>query len=195
MQADFNPALTKEEVLRCPLCRYDGKTVLVQTDEELESALEELSGASFLGFDTETRPTFKKGEAYPPSLVQLASEEAVYLFRLQKISLDKLLALLAREDVLKAGVAVDNDIRALRCLGDFQPAGMVDLGKLAARHNIAQHSLRGLAACFLGVRIYKSMRCSNWSQARLTSKQISYAATDAWIGLRIYLQFRKFGLV
>ncbi|MDR2503821.1 MAG: 3'-5' exonuclease domain-containing protein 2 [Deltaproteobacteria bacterium] len=192
---DFKPAMSKEEIMLCPLFRYEGKTVLVRTEEDLRAALRELAGERVLGFDTESRPSFKKGTVHAPTLLQLASAEAVYLFQLRRVPFDGHLALLLSDPkIVKAGVAVGRDIISLREMHDFEPAGMVDLGEIAGRHNLAQRGLRGLAACLLGVRISKSQRCSNWSLPDLSPRQIAYAATDAWISRRIYIRALSLGL-
>jgi ribonuclease D len=195
MALTFNPALTKDEVNRCPLFKYSGQIVLVQSEEELLPTLKKLRKERFLGFDTETRPSFRKGTSYSPALIQLAAEKEVYIFQLGKIPLDERLAsILSNPDSIKAGVGIADDMRCLRALYDFQPDGLVDLSELARRHKIGPRSLRGLAACFLDVRISKNERCSNWGAEQLQPRQIVYAATDAWVSRQIYMRARALGL-
>ena len=196
MELAFNPALTKDDVNECPLYKYEGDVVLVESEEALEKALPALTAERVLGFDTETKPTFKKGKIHDPSLIQLAVSDKVYLFLLKKIPLDKrLAAILSDAGIVKAGVAIADDVRSLQKLYGFQPAGLVDLSTVARKNNISMFGLRGLAACFLGVRISKTARCSNWGTARLSSQQITYAATDAWISRQIYIKAEELGLV
>lgn len=196
MELAFNPDLTKDDVNECPLYKYEGEVVLVETEDGLEAALEVLSGERVLGFDTETKPTFKKGKMHDPALLQLAAADKVYLFHLKKVPLDNRLAgLLANSGIVKAGVAIADDIRSLQNLHSFQPARLVDLSSVARKNNIGMFGLRGLAACFLGVRISKTARCSNWGNPRLSVQQVTYAATDAWISRQIYVQAEKLGMV
>lgn len=196
MELAFNPDLTKDDVNECPLYKYEGEVVLVETEDGLEAALEILSGERVLGFDTETKPTFKKGKMHDPALLQLAAADKVYLFHLKKVPLDDRLAgLLTNSGIVKAGVAIADDMRSLQNLHSFQPSRLVDLSSVARKNNIGMFGLRGLAACFLGVRISKAARCSNWGNPRLSVQQVIYAATDAWISRQIYVQAEKLGMV
>lgn len=196
MEALFKPDLTKDEVNECPLFKYEGEVVLVQDEETLEAVLPALYAERVLGFDTETKPTFKKGKMHDPALIQLAAADKVYLFLLKKLPLDERLAgVLADPGIVKAGVAIADDFRSLQNLFGFQPAGLVDLSGVARKNNISMFGLRGLAACFLGVRISKTARCSNWGNTRLSAQQITYAATDAWVSRQIYMKAEELGLM
>lgn len=196
MELAFNPDLTKEDVNGCPLYKYEGEVVLVESEEALEAALSALAAERVLGFDTETKPTFKKGKMHDPALIQLAASDKVYLFLLKKVPLDaRLAAILASPSIIKAGVAIADDVRSLQKLHTFEPDGLVDLSAVARKNNISMFGLRGLAACFLGVRISKTARCSNWGTARLSAQQITYAATDAWVSRQIYVKAEELGLV
>ena len=149
-----------------------------------------------VGFDTETRPSFHKGEDYLPCLVQLATARRVYLWQLQRLDFSHALAeLLGNPDLIKTGVALAGDIGQLKRLFRLQSAAVVDLGHVARRHGNRQTGLRNLAALFLGARIPKGARTTNWSVPRLSPAQIRYAATDAWAGRELYLCFEKLGLL
>jgi ribonuclease D len=188
--------LSREDINTLPIFHYPGKVILIRTSEGVKKAVERLSGETVLGFDTETRPSFIRGKSYPPSLVQLAGESATYLFQLKWQPLSFPLAdLLASGHVVKAGVAAHEDMRALEKLYPFIPAGVVDLAAVARRYHLQNHSLRSLAASFLGVRVSKGEQCSNWGLRDLTVRQIRYAATDAWVSRAIYLRMREQGLV
>jgi ribonuclease D len=188
--------LSRDDINTLPLFRYPGKVILIRTAKGVERAVDRLSGESVLGFDTETRPSFTRGKSYLPSLVQLAGEEAIYLFQLQWQPLSPPLAdLLASGDVVKAGVAAHEDMHALEKLYPFTPAGVVDLAAVARRHNLQNQSLRALTAFFLGVRVSKGEQCSNWGVRDLTLRQVRYAATDAWASRAIYLRMREQGLL
>ena len=140
-----------------------------------------------LGFDTETRPSFKKGEYYPPALIQLATASCVYLFRISKTeTFAPLLALLESQDILKTGVAIKDDVKELRRMEDFQPAGFVEIADITVKLGYENRGHRPLAALLLGGRISKAAQVSNWAREELDNKQIRYAATDAWISREIY---------
>lgn len=180
--------MSKEEINACPMRQWTGPVRVVRTANELSAAMERLAGHTLLGFDTETRPTFAAGESYPPSLLQLACEEEVFLFQLRLLGLARpLRELLADPAIVKAGVSLKDDIRALQQLAPFTAAGFVDLGTLAREAEIKNHGLRGMAAVLLGFRIAKGAQTSNWANDRLTPQQIRYAATDAWVGRELYL--------
>ncbi len=177
-----------------PLFHYEGEVVLVHNPAQAQEVVTHLLCQKALGFDTETRPSFRKGKTYLPSLIQLADTERVYIFQPAETVLPGALAgLLAGRGVLKVGVAVHDDCRFLAKLHPFEPAGVVDLGRLARAAGVAEHGLRGLAAHFLGLRISKGEQCSNWATQNLSAKQIRYAATDAWISLAIYRRMQELG--
>ena len=156
------------------------------------AAVAELRLETLLGFDIETRPSFNKGEFHPPALIQLAGTKVVFIFQLGAIGLPAELAgLLADPGITKAGVAIDRDIKELRSLTEFQPAGFVDLGALAVRCGVKHHGLRGLAAVLLGCRISKGKQLTRWDRPNLQERALRYAATDAWIGRRIFEALRK----
>ena len=178
---------TKDEINNLPVLTYEGEVVLVRTDAELQNILPELHKASILGFDTETRPMFAKGTPYPPSLIQLATDQKVYLIQLKQISFGQELAdILESEGIVKAGVAIQDDLNALMKLFPFKAKNITDLAHLAKRKGLQAQGLRTISANLLGYRISKGAQCSNWAVETLTHVQIKYAATDAWLGLIIY---------
>ena len=188
----FAQRMTKEEINACPLRRWEGVTHVVRTAAELSRAVRSLAAETILGFDTETRPAYHKGESYLPSLLQLAGENEVYIFQLKHLGLPgPLREILANPTVVKAGVALAYDLQELHHLGHFKPAGFVDLGNLAKQAEIKNHGLRGLAAVLLGFRIAKGAQTSNWSRDILAPAQIQYAATDAWVGRELYLRLQS----
>ena len=190
-------AFTKDDINELPLRRYEGEVHVVRSEKQQAQALRELEGEALLGFDTETRPVFKKGKKPgPPALVQLASDACVYLFQVNVLPMSKgLCALLADPDIIKTGVAVRDDVLGLQRLAKFKPAGFLDLSTISAKTGMQTHGLRNLAANLLGFRISKSAQCSNWSKDVLTKQQVIYAATDAWISREIYLAMQGLGLV
>ena len=146
-----------------------------------------MSRESVLGFDTETRPNFKKGKKYTVSLLQLATANDAFLFRLNHLGLPEELALLlANPDILILGQAILDDIRALRKLRKFEVKGFVELSNIASELGIVTCGLRNLAAIFFGARISKKAQLTNWERPDFNSDQTLYAATDAWICLEMY---------
>lgn len=179
--------MSKDDINVLPLGRWQGPSRLVRTAEQVRAATLSLSQASLLGFDTETRPAFRKGQKFPPSLLQLATGEEVFLFQLQHTGLpESLVAILCNPTIIKAGVALDFDLLSLQALQPFQPRGFTDLARIARHKGIINQGLRGLAAVVCGIRISKSARTTNWANNELTPQQIQYAATDAWVGREIY---------
>ncbi len=181
------PRMTNEQINAHPIRKYQGRIHLIRTSEEVEPAAQQLEKETVLGFDTETRPTFRVGQSYPPAVLQLAGEQAAYVFQLQHCRLSKALCrLLANPKITKAGVAWARDVQELRKLASFTPAGFVDVGELAKQAGCPSHGLRGLAPLLLGFRVSKHAQTSNWAKATLTQAQIEYAATDAWVGRELY---------
>jgi ribonuclease D len=189
---DIPQRLSSAEINSCPLIKWDGPVRVIHTVEELNEAEPLLAAEKVLGFDTETRPAFKRGESYPPSLLQLAGAQEVFLFQLRQLGLPApLRRILADPGIIKAGAAPAHDLNELQKLASFLPAGFVDLSVLARKAGLKNHGLRGLAAVLLGRRISKSARTSNWAQSTLTPRQIVYAATDAWLSRILYLELQR----
>lgn len=188
--------ISHEEMMNLPIRRYEGEVCLVATPQDLEQALADLRQESVVGFDTETRPSFKKGEVHLPCLVQVATARAVYLFQLQQLdSFDVLAELLAAPRIVKSGVALANDLRQLKLLFAFSEQNVLDPGVVARRRGLRQTGLRNLAGIFLRCRIPKGARTSNWAAPRLSTAQITYAATDAWVCRELFLHFQTLGML
>jgi len=149
-----------------------------------------------VGFDTETRPAFRPGESYSPSLAQIATARAVYLFQVRHREVAQAVAeVLGSEHVIKAGVGLADDLRSLKKLIQFAEKSVVDLGTVAMRNGLKQTGVRNLAALFLGFRIPKGTKTSNWARARLSAQQITYAATDAWACRELHVRFSTLSLL
>ncbi len=184
--------LDKDGINERPMRRYEGPVHLVRSVPDLASAVRKLETEELLGFDTETRPAFRKGESYLPSILQLAGAREVFVFQLRHLGMPRpLLSILGNPRILKAGVSLDYDIRELRRLAEFTPAGFVDVGNLAKEKGVQNHGLRGLAAVLLGFRISKAAKTSKWDAAVLSEAQMRYAATDAWVGRELYMALKK----
>ncbi len=188
---NFQPSISKEQITALPLLAFGGEIVVVDTFDGVERACAELAKQSAMGFDTESRPAFQKGVVNRVALLQLATAQRCYLFRLNRIGLPKpLLRLLESSKIAKIGLSVEGDIRELNTIGRVRARGFVDLQKLAPQFGITDLSLLKIVAIVLGGRISKAQRLSNWEAASLTDAQRLYAATDAWTCLEVYNKLR-----
>ena len=188
--------VSRDEVNELPIRRYEGPVVLIETAPALEAAMMDLRAERVAGFDTETRPAFRVGVSYAPALAQLATARSVYLFPLQRLDFEPEIAeLMASPRLVKAGVSVKDDLRQLQKLFSFEEKSIADLGDVARRHGLKQSGVRNLAGLFLGYRVPKGSKTSNWAAARLSAQQITYAATDAWVCRELYLKFETLGLL
>lgn len=185
----FDQKMTAEEINSRPIARYTGPVHIVRTAQELERAAHALHRETVLGFDTETKPAFHKGQSNPVSIIQFAGSRAVYIIQAHRVPcLEPLGAILCSSRIIKAGIDLQQDIAKLKSHIACQYNGFVDVNNLAKDAGIKNFSMRGLAAIVLGVRIPKGARTSNWARDTLTPQQIAYAATDAWISRELYLR-------
>lgn len=183
----MNKSITKEEIAELPIKAFEGKINVPLTDNEIYQAVDYLRQYPVLGFDTETRPNFRKGQHNKVALLQLSAGNQAFLFRLNKIKLpDVVKQLLADSSILKAGAAIHDDVKALVGLSRFEPAGFVDVQTMAKQVGIEHFGLKPLAAILMGIRISKAQQTSNWEIPYLTAAQKLYAATDAWVSLEIF---------
>ena len=187
--------ISREEVNALPIRRYEGPVHVIAAPSELAPAMDDILQETLVGFDTETRPAFRPGESYPPSLAQVATARAVYLFQVQRAEIAAAVArMLSEEHIVKAGVGMADDLKSLKKVVAFHEKSIADVGTLAQRHGLKQSGVRNLSGMFLGFRIPKGTKTSNWSRHKLTEQQIVYAATDAWACRELYLKFRELGL-
>lgn len=185
-------SISKEEINELPRYIFEGAVEVIEHEDKALRAIESLKNEKLLGFDTETRAAFRKGERYDVSLLQLASANTVYLFRLNKLpKMEPLFQLLADPSIVKAGVGIENDIKELQKLCAFTPHSFVDLALVAKKRKITNFGLRALTAIVLGKRLSKKAKVSNWDRQTLTPEQITYAACDGAVGYAIYREFFK----
>jgi len=190
LQKMFKESITKEELVDLPLKWFEGEIVVVDTYDDLDRAVEALSKETVIGFDTETKPAFKKGVINNVALLQLSTQSQAFLFRLNKIGLpDEICEILSNPDIIKSGVAIHDDIKGLKILRLFEPAGFVELQDHAKEIGITNFSLKKLTGIACGFRISKGQQLSNWESDVLSDAQKVYAATDAWAALEIYNNF------
>ena len=192
----FPERLSKEHIKTLPVRAFEGKIHLITEIKDVKNPIKILRKHTVLGFDTETRPVFRKGVQHNVSLLQLSTSKEAFLFRLNHLGfLNELVALLENSDILKVGVAILDDVRGLQKLSNFKAEGFVELADIASDLGIVTCGLRNLAAIFLGVRITKKAQLTNWERPVINSKQSLYAATDAWICLEMYLFLERENLL
>jgi ribonuclease D len=187
----FRESISKEELTDLPLKQFYGDIVLVETPQMAKVAADYLKKFPVLGFDTETKPSFSKGENHQVALLQLSSEERAFLIRVQKVGLpDCIRQILSDPLQIKTGVAIRDDLKGLQKIKNFKPEGFVELQEKALKLGIKDFSLKKLCAIVLGFRISKSQQISNWEADILTDQQMVYAATDAYVSLKIFEKLR-----
>ena len=183
----MNKSITKEEIAELPIRAFEGKINVPLTEEEICAAVGYLRRYPVLGFDTETRPNFRKGQHNNVALLQLSAGNEAFVVRLNKIKLPEVVKqLLADASITKVGAAIHDDLKALVKLSPFVPGGFVDVQTIAKQLGIENLGLRPLAAMLMGIKISKAQQTSNWEIPYLTAAQRLYAATDAWVSLEIY---------
>jgi ribonuclease D len=179
--------ISPDEINNLPLRSFQGKTSVISEADKLPKIIKEIEKHEVVGFDTETRPSFKKGQVYQVSLLQLAIPGKAYLIRINHTGVTEEIAqLFENGKVIKAGVGIRDDIKALQKHRKFEPNNCFDLSTLAKQAGLQVESVKKLAALLLGFRISKSAQTSNWESPTFTQKQIEYAATDAWVCLELY---------
>jgi RNA polymerase sigma factor for flagellar operon FliA len=180
---------------------YDGiklsEVCVVTTEPDTLDARTHLMAAEVLGFDTESKPTFRKGEVSTgPHLVQLATDTRVFLFQVDRPSpaaLDVLRTVLESPAILKVGFGLSDDLRRLRAKLGIEAANVLDLSRALRRGERNTIGARTAVARFFGQKLQKSKRITttNWALPRLSEKQILYAADDAHVALKVYRRWRQ----
>jgi ribonuclease D len=186
--------VTKEEVNKLPMISFKGKTLLIDSEEALKKHLKKITNIvlqmtkeSCIGFDTESRPSFKKGQCFPISLLQISTLEDAILFRTQMVQLPKIVVdLLEDKQIKKVGVSIGGDVQDLKKALGITLGGATEIGEMAKSLGVKTLGLRSLTALCFEKRLSKKAKLTNWEKTHLTTQQINYAATDAWIGLKVY---------
>ncbi|MBP5317869.1 MAG: 3'-5' exonuclease domain-containing protein 2 [Paludibacteraceae bacterium] len=190
---NYQAKITKEEIESLPVLSYPGRQVtVVETTVAMEEAYRVLVQSPLIGFDTETKPSFVKGVTNKVALVQLSTADHCYLIRVHKLGFPKaLVALLSDARLLKVGLSLRDDFRAMSRRMQFQPAGFVDLQNEVGKVGIEDLSLQKIYAIMFGKKISKSQRLTNWEASSLTEPQQFYAAIDAWACMDIWQQLKR----
>ncbi|NHB68664.1 3'-5' exonuclease [Perlabentimonas gracilis] len=185
----FKDDITKEEVNQLPKAVYSGDIFVINSEDELLKQLPRLAKERIIGFDTETKPNFKKGQSNGIALLQLATPEIALLIKVKETGLPKdLVKILEDKSILKIGAAIRDDNRGLQKVGRFMPAGFIDLQSIVSEYGIESLSVRKMAAIVLGLKVSKSQQLSNWDAPAYTEAQQQYAAIDAWVCREIYIK-------
>ena len=183
----FIKKIHKQEVNELPLIGYEGNIEVIEKPSELRAAVKEIRTHPALGFDTETKPVFRKGVFNSVALMQVAIPENVFLFRLNKIGFPLTLrSLFEGPKLKKVGISIRDDLKDLQKLAQYKPREIIELNRVAKGLGVQNEGARNLTAIFLGFRISKSQQTTNWERDELTEQQLRYAATDAWVCLEIY---------
>ena len=188
----FAQHIDKAAIQTLPVTFFEGEVIVVDKPEMVADAAAYLRQHTVLGVDTEARPSFKRGVHYPTALVQIATLERCYLFRLTHVGLPVEIAeIFANPDICKVGLAFKDDITGLRRRRDFKPANCVDLQSMVCKYGIMELGLQKIFAIIFGKKISKSQQLTNWENSHLTLEQARYASTDAWATLSIYLALQQ----
>ena len=184
--------ISKEYLQLLPVAAFEGEVIVVDKAEMVNEAVAYLRTQKIIGVDTEARPSFQRGIHYPTALVQIASHERCYLFRLTHIGMPEALAdLFADASICKVGLAFKDDINGLRRRRDFTPANCIDVQKIVPNYGILDLGLQKIFAICFGKKISKTQQLTNWENTHLTPEQARYASTDAWATLLIYEDLLK----
>lgn len=188
----FAQHIDKVAIQTLPVTFFEGEVIVVDKPEMVADAAAYLRQHTVLGVDTEARPSFKRGVHYPTALVQIATLERCYLFRLTHVGLPVEIAeIFANPDICKVGLAFKDDITGLRRRRDFKPVNCVDLQSMVCKYGIMELGLQKIFAIIFGKKISKSQQLTNWENSHLTPEQARYASTDAWATLSIYLALQQ----
>ena len=192
MKKIFRKTISRDELNSLPINSFNGIIRVIEDLEGINEVLPLIRKAKCLGFDTETRPSFRKGANNRIALLQLATDDDAFLFRINKTKLpDALVRILSDPDLVKVGAAIRDDIKGLQKYSDFVPAGFVELQNYVSDFGIENNGLRKLAGIVLNFRISKRYQVSNWENKTLSEGQIQYAATDAWVSYKVYSVLKK----
>lgn len=184
----YPPTISKEAVNELPVLSYiDRRIEVITTLPKLHEAIEVLKQEKWVGFDTETKPSFVKGVKNKVALVQLSTPQVCYLIRVNKLGIPPILSeFLAAPAPLKIGLSLHDDYRVLLRSCKFKPTGFVDLQKIIKKVGIEELGLQKMYAILFGKKISKAQRLTNWEAAYLNEPQQEYAAIDAWACVDIY---------
>ena len=187
----YQSKIEKSVISTLPPCDIVGEIIVIDRPEDVATAVDDLKQFTLIGFDTETRPSFRRGESNTISLLQLATDKRAYLFRLKKIGPNQLLKdLLESEEHMKVGLSVHDDFHSLNRWMPCRPKNFIELQKYVKAFGIEEMSLQKIYAIVFNKKISKRQQLSNWEAEELTPAQQQYAAIDAWACRDIYYKLK-----
>ena len=180
--------ITKAEIATMPKVLFEGRIFVIYTEADADKAVEYLKTQQIVGVDTETRPSFKRGTTHKVALLQIATADTCFLFRLNRIGMPASLQDFLMSDTLKIGLSLKDDFMMLRRRKNMhaEEGNWIELQDYVGRFGIEDRSLQKIYANLFGQKISKNQRLSNWEAETLTEGQMKYAATDAWACVEIY---------
>lgn len=179
--------ITKLQIAELPIEKFEGEIIIVDKLSQVQSSIDFLKKHAIIGFDTETKPSFKRGQTHKVALMQLSTEDVCFLFRLNKIGFPKELnEVLCSQEIVKIGLSLGDDFSAIHKRSDEKPKNFIDLQGFVDKYDIDDNSLQKIYAIIFGKKISKNQRLSNWEADTLSEAQKAYAAIDAWACLKIY---------
>ncbi|MFA6701359.1 MAG: 3'-5' exonuclease [Dysgonamonadaceae bacterium] len=179
--------ITKQQIAELPIEKFEGEIIIVDKLTQVQSSIDFLKQHAIIGFDTETKPAFKRGQTHKVALMQLSTEDVCFLFRLNKIGFPKELnEILCSEEIVKIGLSLGDDFSAIHKRSDKKPQNFIDLQSFVDKYDIDDNSLQKIYAIIFGKKISKNQRLSNWEAETLSEAQKAYAAIDAWACIKIY---------
>ena len=182
----------KGRIGELPRVLFQGRIFVVLHEAEAQKAVRYLLSQEILGVDTETRPSFQKGSMHQVALLQVASYDVCFLFRLNHLGMSpSVRKLLEDRKVPKIGLSLTDDMHQLHRLGEFEPGHFIDLQDCVREIGVEDLSLQKLYANFFGQRISKREQLTNWEADILSDKQKLYAATDAWACIMLYEELMR----
>ena len=188
----YKAHIDKNEISTMPTVTFEGRIITIDTASAVDQAMIALSGESYVGIDTETRPSFRKGVQHDVSLIQLSTPDTCFLIRLNRTGMpDSLVAFLENKRIAKIGLSLHDDYQGLCKRRKFKAGNFIDLQKEVGKYGIEEMSLQKIFAIMFAQRISKSQQLTNWENDVLTDKQKLYAATDAWACLKIYNELNQ----
>lgn len=182
----------KEAIHELPQVLFTGRIIVITSEKKAEKAVDFLLKQSILGVDTETRPVFRKGQSYKVSLLQVATHDTCFLFRLNILGITpSIKRLLENTETKMIGLSWHDDLLALHKRSDFKKGNFIDLQDIIGDLGIKDLSLQKLYANIFRQKISKRQRLTNWNNETLSEKQKQYAATDAWACIQLYEEIMR----
>ena len=181
-------AIEKTQIQLMPQVMFPGDIHVIDSIFHVKEAVKVLSRSSIVGFDTETRPSFRKGVVHKTALIQISTLDECFLFRTCRIGIPETLNdFLANPAITKVGLSLHDDFKIMSKFDNCcEPTAFIDLQDVVVEYCITDISLQKIYAILFGGKIAKGQQLTNWEAPELTPAQQNYGAVDAWACLKIY---------